>query len=130
MTLCAVAVAARLRRVLRRVRGIAFRKKNACVVTLGEARHGCFSQCNGGAGVVQMHLRCSVTLGQVRHGAFSQCNGGADVVQLCLEKSAQILREKGSEVEICRGKCSEVEVLREKCSEIEISREKLRSRDF
>ena len=28
----------------------------ACLVTLGEARHDCFSQCNAGADVVQAHM--------------------------------------------------------------------------
>ena len=34
------------------------------VVTLGEARHDYFSQCNAGASVVQADMRCVVTLGK------------------------------------------------------------------
>ena len=48
-----------------------------CVVTLGEARRDCFSQCNAGADVVQVHMWCVVTLGEARHECFSQCNAGA-----------------------------------------------------
>ena len=33
-----------------------------CIVTLGEARRDCFSQCNGGADVVQGKMWCLVTL--------------------------------------------------------------------
>ena len=51
------------------------------VVTLGEARHDCFSQCNAGADVVQAHMWCVVTLGEARHDCFSNGNAGADVVQ-------------------------------------------------
>ena len=51
-------------------------------VTLGKARRDCFSQCNAGANVVQVHMWCVVTLGEARRDCFSQCNAGADVVQV------------------------------------------------
>ena len=44
------------------------------VVTLGEARHGSFLQCNAGADVVQAPIPDVVTLGKARHGCFLQCN--------------------------------------------------------
>ena len=45
-----------------------------CAVTLGEARHDCFSRCNAGADAAQAHMWCVVTLGEARHDYFPQCN--------------------------------------------------------
>ena len=52
-----------------------------CVVTLGEARHDCFPQCNAVADAVQAHMWCVVTLGEVRYDYFPQCNAGTNVAQ-------------------------------------------------
>ena len=52
-----------------------------CIVTLGEARHDCFSQCNAGADVVQARMWCVVALGEARRDCFSQCNAGAQAIE-------------------------------------------------
>ena len=64
------------------------------IVTWGEARQDCLSQCNAGADVVQARMWCVVPLGEARHDCFSQCNAGADVAQGHMWVEAPIEKEK------------------------------------
>ena len=68
-----VAKASGLRRCVRRGCGAAqlFLENFSRVVTLGEASHGGFSQCNAGADVVQAHMWCVVALGEAKRDYFS-----------------------------------------------------------
>ena len=57
------------------------------LITLGEASHDCFSQCNASADVAQARMWCVVTFGEARHDFFSYCNAGADVAQVVQRQS-------------------------------------------